>query len=542
MKSTGSRNITEPLAQRTAGGAGPRRTDRAPLLALNLGLADLDAGGDRPLHRQLYEGLRQAILAGRLAAGARLPSSRALAAELGLSRNTVLAALDQLMSEGYVAGRGGSGTFVAPELPEQPPDRLAMATRRRTPTGAASTVPMPPEAALSRRGLTLAGRRASLDVTPVREVAPRLQGVAFAPGLPELDEFPFDVWARLLARHWRHPRRALALGGDPAGHAPLRAAIADHLRRVRAVDCNADQVIVVSGIRQAVDLAVRLLLDPGDSVWLEEPGFSGIRAVLAAADLRVVPVPVDDQGLDVAAGATAAPDARLACVAPSHQYPLGVVMSLRRRLDLLAWARDARAWVIEDDYHSEYRYAGRPLAAMQGLDRDGRVIYVGTFSKVMFPSLRLGYLVAPPALVDAFRAARSTLDDHAPMTPQPALADFIAEGHYAAHLRRMRRLYAARQRALLDAAGRHLGGLLELAPDEAGMHLLAGLSPALAARLDDRQVAQKAAAANVAVAPLSRFYAGPPRRQGLLLGYASFDEAIIEDAAKRLARSLADPN
>jgi GntR family transcriptional regulator/MocR family aminotransferase len=319
----------------------------------------------------------------------------------------------------------------------------------------------------------------------------------------------------------------------------LRAAIADYLRRVRAVRCEPEQVIVLSGIRQAVDLTVRLLLDPGDSVWLEEPGFAGIRAVLAAADLKVVPVPVDEEGLDVAAGARMAGNARLACVAPSHQYPLGVVMSLRRRLDLLAWARDSRAWVIEDDYHSEYRYAGRPLAAMQGLDHDGRVIYVGTFSTVMFPSLRVGYLVAPPALVDAFKAARGTLDDHAPMTPQPALADFIAEGHYAAHLRRMRRLYQARQQALLGAASRHFSGLLEVAPDEAGMHLVAGLSPPLARRMDDTAAASRAAAAGIATTALSGFYMGAARRQGLLLGYAAVDEGAIEAAAKRLARALA---
>lgn len=523
MKSAGSPKCSEPLADK------PRRADRAPLLAL-----DLAPGAAVPLHRQLYDGLRQAILGRRLAPGARLPSSRALAAELGLSRNTVLAALDQLVSEGYVAGRSGSGTFVAPELPDTAP--------RRPLTMLPGTTGTTPADALSRRGRGLTGqglvRRGPVRQGPAARAAVSGAAVPFAPGVPALDGFPFDLWARLLARHWRHPPAALALGGDPAGHAPLRAAIADHVRRVRAVDCGADQVIVLSGIRQAVDLTVRLLLDPGDSVWLEEPGFSGIRAVLAAADLDVVPVPVDDQGLDVAAGAAAAPRARLACVAPSHQYPLGVVMSLRRRLDLLAWARETRAWVIEDDYHSEYRYAGRPLAAMQGLDRDGRVIYVGTFSKVMFPSLRLGYLIAPLGLVDAFRAARATLDDHAPMTPQPALADFIAEGHYAAHLRRMRRLYQARQRALIDAASRHLVGLLDLAPDEAGMHLVASLAPALAARMDDTAAAARAAAAGIAVMALSGFYAGRPRRQGLLLGYAAFDETAIEDAAKRLARAL----
>jgi GntR family transcriptional regulator/MocR family aminotransferase len=503
-----------------------RRADRAPLLAL-----DLDPGSAVPLHRQLYDGLRQAILGRRLAPGARLPSSRTLAAELGLSRNTVLAALDQLMSEGYVAGRGGSGTFVASALPDTAPLRSGPAL----PGPAGKT---PPDA-LSRRGQGLTGGLAGSAARPVRPAASSSIPVAFAPGVPALDGFPVDLWARLLARHWRRPPAALALGGDPAGHAPLRAAIADHLRRVRAVECGADQVIVLSGIRQAVDLTVRLLLDPGDSVWLEEPGFAGIRAVLAAADLKVVPVPVDEEGLDVAAGARSAPNARLACVAPSHQDPLGVVMSLRRRLDLLAWARDSRAWVIEDDYHSEYRYAGRPLAAMQGLDRDGRVIYVGTFSKVMFPSLRVGYLVAPPALVDAFKAARGTLDDHAPMTPQPALADFIAEGHYAAHLRRMRRLYQARQQALLGAASRHFSGLLEVAPDEAGMHLVASLAPALATRMDDTTAASRAAAAGIATTALSGFYMGAARRQGLLLGYAAVDEGAIEAAAKRLARALA---
>jgi GntR family transcriptional regulator/MocR family aminotransferase len=512
MKSAGSEKQTGPLDGK------PRRTDRAPLLAV-----DLDAAAETPLHRQLYDALRRAILEGRLAAGARLPSSRGLALELGLSRNTVLSALDQLVSEGYVEGRTGSGTYVASVLPDE--SAAALPHQLRPPPRATA-------GAISARGRTLADRAWS----------PRARLGAgrgsFAVGLPELDAFPFDLWARLLARHWRHPSSALALGGDPAGYAPLRAAIADHLRRVRAVACTGDQVIIVSGIRQAVDLTVRLLLDASDQVWMEEPGFPGIRAVLSAADLSLVPVPVDDQGLDVAAGAAAAPHARLACVAPSHQYPLGVVMSLARRLDLLAWARDAGAWIIEDDYDSEYRYAGRPLAAMQGLDRDGRVIYVGSFSKVLFPGLRLGYLVVPPALVDAFRAARATLDDHAPMTPQPALADFIAEGHFAAHLRRMRRLYASRQQALLAAASRHLGDLLDLAPDEAGMHLVATLTPTLAARMDDTAAAERGADSGLAATALSSFYMGAAQRLGLLLGYAAVPEAKMDAAVARLARAL----
>lgn len=385
-------------------------------------------------------------------------------------------------------------------------------------------------AAPSRRGRSLSGRLRSDAVG----TGP------FAVGLPELAAFPFELWSRLLARSWRGPAPDVAAARDPAGYRPLREAIADHLRRVRAVQCSAEQVIVVSGIRQAVDLTVRLLLDPGDAVWVEEPGFPGIRAVLEAADLALVPVRVDAEGLCVAEGARAAPRARLVCVAPSHQYPLGVVMSLARRLDLLAWAREAGAWVIEDDYDSEFRYAGRPLAAMQGLDRDGRVIYVGSFSKVLFPSLRIGYLVAPPALVDALCAARATLDDHPPMTAQPALAEFIAEGHFAAHLRRMRRLYGARQQALLDSAERHLGGLLRLTPHEAGMHLVADLLPDLARRMDDRAAARRIAAAGLVAAPLSGYYMGLPKRQGLMLGYAAFDEATIEAGVKGLAEALAD--
>ncbi|GIK99582.1 MAG: GntR family transcriptional regulator [Alphaproteobacteria bacterium] len=529
MKSAGSDKPTEPLSP-----GRPRRLDRAPLLSLDLdGALGPDAGP--PIHRRLYDGLRRAILSGRLAAGARLPSSRALAGELGLSRNTVLAALEQLASEGYVEGRSGSGTYVARALPDPAPDRPSGTPRpgRSAPESARSAGGAP--GGPSARGRLLVARPWSARGASAGER--RL----FAVGLPEIDAFPFELWARLLGRRWRHPPAAMAVGGDPAGHPPLRAAIADHLRRVRAVDCTAEQVIVVSGIRQAVDLTVRLLLDPGDQVWVEEPGYPGIRAVLGAADLRILPLPVDEDGLDVAAGARAAPGARLACIAPSHQYPLGVVMSLKRRLDLLGWARDSGAWVIEDDYDSEFRYAGRPLAAMQGLDRDGRVIYVGSFSKSMFPSLRLGYLVAPPALIDAFLAARATLDDHAPMIAQPALADFLAEGHFAAHLRRMRRLYAARQQALLDAAARHLGGLLRLAPDQAGMHLVAELLPGLARRMDDRGAAAKAHAAGLAAIALSTFYMGPPRRQGLLLGYAAMREEEMDAAVRRLAAALAAP-
>ena len=277
----------------------------------------------------------------------------------------------------------------------------------------------------------------------------------------------------------------------------MREAVAAYLRAVRAARCEADQVLIVSGAQQAIGLAARVLLEAGDVALVEEPGYPGLRSALLGAGVRPRPVPVDGEGMDIAAGEAAAPEARMACVVPSHQYPLGVTMSLGRRLALLDWAARNDAWVLEDDYDSEYRYGGRPLAALQGLDQRDRVLYVGTFSRVLFPALRLAYLVVPPDLVGPFRAARAALDNHPPALAQPVLAAFMAEGRFAAHVRRMRRLYAARQRALLAAAEKHLDGLLTLGADESGMHLVAHLTPALAVRMTDEETAARAAAANL---------------------------------------------
>ncbi len=335
----------------------------------------IDPAAERPLHRQIYFAVREAILEGRLKPGARLPASRTLARELGVSRNTVMAAFEQLRAEGYIDGRVGAGSFIPQHLPEEVP----RPARRQGPA------PARPHR-ISARGIMLMGLRH-------RGARPR----AFSPGLPELEQFPFRDWARLLARRWRRPQRAFLVGGEPGGYRPLCEAIADYLAMARAVFCRADQVIVTSGAQQALDLAARVLIDPGDPVWMEEPGYPPTSAVLRAAGARVIPVPVDDEGLSVIAGRAAEPTPRLICVSPSHQYPLGVTMSLRRRLELLECARAADGMVIEDDYDSEYRYTGRPLAALQGLDGDGRVIYLGTMSKVMFPGLRLGYMVVPGA-------------------------------------------------------------------------------------------------------------------------------------------------
>lgn len=479
----------------------------------------LDTQSDTPLYRQLYAEIRAAVLGGRLAPGARLPSSRALAAELGLARSTVVSAFEQLLAEGYLEGRVGAGTFVARALPD---DLL----------GAGPTRPAGARAETSTRRLSTRGEQ--LAATPASASAASSAGPrAFQVGLPDTASFPHALWARLAARHYAAPAPALLSYGDPAGHRPLRAAIAAYLAAARGVRCTPEQVIIVSGSQQGLSLAAQLLLDPGDDAWIEEPGYMGARGALLAAGARVVAVPVDAEGLDVAAGARLAPAARLAYITPSHQFPLGVTMSLGRRLALLAWAGAAGAWLIEDDYDSEYRYAGRPLAALQGLDTAGRVIYIGTFSKVLYPGLRLGYLVAPPDLAPAFAAARALADRHSPGVEQAILADFIAEGHFARHLRRTRARYALRQEALLDAA-RPLAGRLDLAPAEAGMHLVGWLAPGD----DDRATAHRAAELGVVTAPLSAYRLGPPGRPGLMLGYTSVAEAALREGVRRLERAL----
>ncbi len=495
----------------------------APVLkrssAAHLATLALDPESATPLYRQLYFAIREAILAGGLHPGVRLPATRTLARDHGLSRNTVVSAYEQLLAEGYLDGRVGAGSYVSTVLPEallhaRQPAAETPARRAAAPS-------------LSARGARLAALR-EFGATPPR---------AFSPGLPELDLFPFDDWARLLARRWRKPPRSFLVGGDPSGFRPLREALAQYLGAARAVTCDPDQILIVSGAQQAIDLAARALLDPGDSVWMEEPGYGGTRGALLAAGARLVPVPIDGEGIDVARGRRLAPGARMACVSPSHQYPLGVTMTLRRRLELLDWARAADAFVLEDDYDSEYRYAGRPLAAMQGLDEAGRILYVGSFSKVMFPGLRIGYMVVPTALVDAFRAIRALVDSHPSSVAQAALGDFIAEGYLAAHIRRMRALYAERQAILLDALQAVPAEQLRIAPHDAGMHLVGLLSD----DCDDAALSRRAAALGITAPPLSAYYRASPVRRGLLLGYAGVPEADMRNGAKLLAHALAGP-
>ena len=488
-----------------------------PSRANNAALAPVHVDRDRaePLHRQVYRDLVQLILCGRLRPAARMPSSRMLADDLGVARNTVLLALEQLHSEGYVETRHGSGTYVSRDLPDvRPVEPSRRATARSRPP------------ALAKRSGLLA-RQADLPL--------RSRGL-LGPGEPDCAGFPFDLWARLLAGSWRAPDRRLLLGEEPAGLPALREAIAEYLAAARGVRATADAVVIVAGIRQALAVVARLLLDPGDVVWLENPGYPGLRSPLTAAGARLVPVDVDSEGLRIPATGEAP---RLICVAPSHQYPLGMTMTAARRLALLDHARKVNAWIFEDDYDSEWRYAGRPLPAMQGLDQDGRVLYAGTFSKVLFPSIRLGYVVLPAALREPFLAARQALDDQPGVFAQPALAQFVLGGHLATHLRRQRRRYKARQALLLDAADRHLRGLLDLAPDAGGMHLIGYLHPDLAARMDDREASRRAAAVGITTPPLSSHWLGPAKRQGLLLGYTALPERQVDTVVRRLAKALA---
>lgn len=482
---------------------------------------ELNRGSNTPLHQQLYEGLREVILTGRLAGGTKLPSTRALACELGLSRNTVADAFRQLSAEGYLEGKVGSGTYVSESLPD------GLLAARPT-----NTI-VDPQAGRNTRGLSRRGRLlADTQATTVRDVGSGAR--AFRPGVPAVEEFPASTWRRLENEIWRRPLQQLLGYGEPAGYGPLRQVISEYLGATRGLSCEPEQIVVVSGSQQALDLCARLLLDPGDAAWIEDPCYAGARAALSAGGARLTPIPVDEEGLDVGAGEERAPDARLAYVTPSHQYPSGVTMSVGRRLSLLRWASRTGAWILEDDYDGEFRYWGRPLQALQGLDTDGRVIYLGTFSKVLFPALRLGYVVVLPDLVDAFEAARELTDRHPPTVEQAVLAEFICGGHFARHVRRMRTLYAERQEALVGATSRELSGVVNVEPYGAGMHLVGWLPEGT----DDGVASRLAASRGVEAPSLSAHCIENTRSPGLLLGYAAFDEQTIDAGARRLAEAL----
>jgi GntR family transcriptional regulator/MocR family aminotransferase len=486
---------------------------------MELLLPPLDRDAASPLYDQLYDKLRAAILDQHLRPGVKLPSTREMCSQLSISRNTVLEAFARLQAEGYVEGRVGSGTYVTKDLPDTLLSARSISARESPP----STDTM-----ISARGK----RIVESDPVPIRPWS-RLR--PFYPGIPSFDLFPLTVWRQLLNRHLTRSSVAdLFHYGATEGLPQLREAIAAYVCASRRVKCTPEQVIVVAGTQQAVDLTARVLLDPGDAVWMEDPGWQGARSAFLAAGAELVPVPIDDDGLDLEAAQRRRPGARLAHVTPSHQFPLGPTMGLVRRLQLLDWASASGTWILEDDYDSEFRYAGQPLPALQGLDTAGRVIYAGTFSKVLFPALRIGYLVVPDALVEPFRAAHALANRHVPAVDQAVLADFLAEGHFIRHLRRVRAAYGERQQLMLERVRDHLPDILEAAPDPAGMHLVAWLPPGV----DDTSMAEAAAKAQISAPPLSYYSIEPPSRGALMLGYAGFTPAQIKFGIRRLADVL----
>ncbi|WP_233587993.1 PLP-dependent aminotransferase family protein [Corallococcus sp. CA049B] len=510
-------------------------------------LLRLDSRSPTPLHEQLFEGIRARILAGALAPGLRLPSSRQLATELDVARSTVLQALDALTAEGYLVARAGSCTRVAPELPILAGDRssepwLPAATRAPSPDARDQGSRLADTRASgfgergrsASRGPRLAASARALKASPVG--APRLGAAprAFRPGVPALDLFPTALWARTVSRVHARASTGLLDGSDPSGHAPLRDAIATHVSVSRGVRCSPAQVFITVGTQQAFDEVLRLALNPGDSVWVEDPGYPGVQRAVLAAGGRPVPIPVDGDGLDVSAGLTRAPRARVALVAPSHQYPLGVTLSLARRMALLQWAERTRSLIIEDDYDSEFRHRGRPLTALQGLDDAGCVVYVGTFSKSMFPGLRLGFLVVPPLLVEVFSASRAAASAPASTLEQAALAAFLAEGHFARHLRRMRVAYRERGEALLEALRADCPDVLTPRPCDTGMQVCASL----ATPLSDLRVRDEAARKGVEVAALSDYFLGRRRESGLVFGFGGVRPDDMRAGTRALARAI----
>src|SRR5579863_1487254 len=477
----------------------------------------IDRSATKPLYRQLYDAYRTAIVDGSLRAGQRIPSTRVLASELGFSRFPVLNAYAQLLAEGYFESRVGAGTVVSNSLPEQ--------FARSEPT----SLPF----AASRSGVRPVARRCS--ILPRLEKPPWVGLGAFGVGQVASDQFPLQVWSTLIARRCRKMDAKSFHYGDQAGCRTLRETIASYLRTARSLHCDAEQILIVSGSQQALELSARVLLDPGCRVWVEEPGYSLAREVFALTDCHLVPVPVDREGLDVATGIKRYRKARAAFVTPSHQFPLGVTMSASRRFQLLEWAQNTGSWIIEDDYDSEYRYESMPIASLQGLDANSRVIYIGTFSKVLFPSLRLGYLVVPSDLAERFLAIRRVTDLGPPTFYQEVLADFIGEGHFARHIRRMRGLYRERRSALVDSIGKELGSKVEVLGGEAGMHL----TVTLPSGTRDLEIARRAASQNLWLWPLSPSYMGEKVRPGFILGFGSTPVPEIAPAVRKIGKLLA---
>ena len=484
----------------------------------------LSLDGEGTLVDQLVRALRAEIR--QSGQGARMPPTRALAKDLGISRNTVIAAYAELANEGLIASHFGGGSFVS---------GLEKAARAEVPA-TASDADATPTSSSAPRLSEYAQRLRSLDASPILE-RPELQH-DFRYGLPVVADFPFGTWSRIVARRATIASVSVLGYGEAAGYLPLRIEIAEYLRRARGISCSPEQVVIVSGSQQALDLAARILINPGDHVALEEPAYEGARQVFAAAGARVVSVPVDRDGLQVERLPVRTPRCRALYVTPSHQFPTGAVMSAPRRAELLDWARAHGSYIIEDDYDGELRYDIRPIEAIKGADVDDRVIYVGTLSKVLFPSMRLGYLVSPSALLGSFVTAKHVCDRITPALLQMSLADFMAQGHFSRHLLRAKRLCAQRRAALLHAAEQFLGDRVTIEGANAGIHVMMWVNDRPAS--DVPAMIRAAAERGVGIYPISPYFLEAPERAGFLLGYASMDEQMITAGIERLARVIGE--
>ena len=505
-------------------------------LSLSFNPAGIELDRRQGLSRQLYQALRVRVLDGRLASGTRLPASRDLAAALAISRNSVVRAYDQLYAEGFIEGRVGDGTYVA-QLPQSALPGKKLSTK--VSTGFSTGLPT----ALSTNWLDLPvvssskvihssalGRVEKHHLPRPPSGPPR----AFRVGVPAFDLFPFEVWAKLNAAFWRKPDLQQLCYGDPAGDARLRGLIAAYLRSSRGMQCTAEQIVITSGAQQGISLCAQLLVEPGDGVALENPGYRAAGHAFAVAGARLHGVTVDSEGIDCAELAKLS-DCRLTYVTPSHQYPTGVVMSLARRLELLAWAERTQGWIVEDDYDGEYRYSGAPLAPLAALDRQGRVLYVGTFGKVAFPALRLGYLVLPMGLVDAFSQRRAVDVRHSEVSTQAVMAEFMAAGHFQRHIRRMRRAALSRRNTLLSGWPLDIPGIGPLPAVTAGLHMTVPVDSV--AR--ERALVESASSVEVEINGLSSYWlpestTALDQRAGLVLGFAAVPEKAIEAALERL--------
>lgn len=509
-----------------------------------LGL-NLERRPDAPLYRQIYRGLAAEIVGGAIRPGQRLPSTRDLAQALGVSRNTIMLAFDQLAAEGYLEGLSGSGTYVSRQPPaeivEPAPPRINPAIK------AAGSLDRSAELGVDMDPGPDSELGASAEFGGALAHAPHTlrhmrRPVPFRSNFPALDAFPVQLWAKLAADLYRKLDGATAnhlMGeGDPQGYAPLRAAIAEHVSFGRGIDCSADNVIIFAGAQQAIDLACRLLLMAEDEVICEDPGYDGIYASTIATGATPVAVPVDADGLDVDLALRRAPRARMAYVSPSKQFPMGMALSLERRHQLVDWARRTGSWIIEDDYDSEFRYAGRPLPSLYGMDRGGRVIYLGTFSKTLFPALRLGFAIVPTPLVEAFVSARTVVGRYSPILEQVLVARFMQEGHFASHVRKMRKLYAQRQAHLLAKVASRLADYMSAQPTDTGMEIVARLAPGLSARA----LAKAAARAGLEIMPLSLLARHPDTDvdDHITLGFSPFSTSQIDEGVERLRKVLAD--